>query len=90
MERRSRPSVERLKVVVARPPSPGDRALMVRELSESIAAGTYTVDPGLVAEAMLSRMRGEPASAVLVPLQSLDTDTVRVHQRDTAAGFDLA
>ena len=63
---------------------------MVRELSESIADGSYTVDPGLVAEAMLMRMRREPASAVLVPLQSLDADTVRVHQRDTAAGLDLA
>jgi len=63
---------------------------MVRELSESIADGSYTVDPGLVAEAMLIRMRREPASAVLVPPESLDTDTVRVHQRDATAGFDLA
>ena len=53
MDRRSRPSVERPKLAVAQPPSPGDRALMVRELSESIADGSYTVDPGLVAEAML-------------------------------------
>ena len=63
---------------------------MVRELSESIADGSYTVDPGLVAEAMLIRMRREPASAVLVPPQSLDADTVRAQQRDAAAGFDLA
>ena len=63
---------------------------MVRELRESIADGSYTVDPGLVAEAMLVRMRREPASAVLVPPQSLDGDAVRAQQRDAAAGFDLA
>ena len=63
---------------------------MVRELRESITNGSYLVDPTLVAEAMLVRMRREPASAVLVPPQALDGEAVGAQQRDAAAGFDLA
>jgi len=63
---------------------------MHRELRERIEDGSYTVAPDLVAEAMIVRMRRDPASAVLVALEAPDRDTVRVHQRDTAAGFDLA
>ena len=63
---------------------------MVLELRERIADGSYTVDPGLVAEAMLVRIRREPASAVLVTPQSLDGEAVGAQQRDAAAGFDLA
>jgi hypothetical protein len=63
---------------------------MVRELRERITDGSYTVDPSLVAEAMLVRMHREPASVVLVSPQSLDGDAVRVQQRDAAAGLDFA
>jgi hypothetical protein len=63
---------------------------MVRELRERIDDGSYTVDPGRVAEAMLARIRREPASAMLVALEALDGDAVGVQQREPAARFDLA
>jgi anti-sigma-28 factor FlgM len=86
----AQPSVDGQRKPVAAAAPPGDRADMVRELRESITDGSYTVDPSLVAEAMLVRMRREPASVVLVPPQSLDGDTVGAQQRDAAAGLDLA
>ena len=63
---------------------------MVRELRERVTDGSYTVDPSLVAEAMLVRMHREPGSVVLVSLQSPDGDALGVQQRDAAAGLDLA
>ena len=90
MEGRARPSVEgpRLRIVATGPG--GDRADMVRELRERIDAGSYDVDPGRVAEAMLVRMRREPASSVFVALETLDGDSIGVQQRESAARFDLA
>ncbi len=90
MARRSRPSVERPTTGVVALAPPGDRADMVRELRESITDGSYMVDPTLVAEAMLVRMRRDPASAVLVPAQSVDGEAVGAQQRGATAGFDLA
>ena len=60
------------------------------ELRERIEAGTYRVDPGLVAEAMIVRMRGERASAVLVPPKPADLDAAGSEQDDAGALGDAA
>ena len=80
-----RPSVERRRPEVGAGTPLGDRTAMQLELRERIEAGTYEVEPGLVAEAMLRRM-----SAVFVSRQAVDRDAVRPDQREPAPGFDLA
>ena len=60
------------------------------ELRERIEAGTYSVDPSLVAEAMIARMRDERASAVLVPPQPADLDATWSEQDDAGALGDAA
>lgn len=88
--RPSRPSVERRKRPVAPAEGGGDRADMQRELKARIDAGVYRVDPMLVAEAMIGRMRGEGASAVLVPPQPLDPGAIRVEKADAGPVLDQA
>ena len=70
--------------------SGGDSTSMQCELRERIEAGTYCVDPGLVAEAMLVRMCGEGASTVLVPPQAPDLDAAGPEQGDAGALDDPA
>jgi len=61
---------------------------MHRELRQSIEDGSYTVDPELVAEAMIVHMRADRASAMFVAPQPLDWAAVRVQKGDTAPGLD--
>ena len=61
---------------------------MHRELRQSIEDGSYTVDPGLVAEAMIVHMRGDSASAMFVAPQPLNCDALRIQQRDAGSGLD--
>lgn len=58
---------------------------MSRDLRDRIENGTYSVEPALVAEAMLRRM-----SAVLVPTQAVDRDAIGVEQAEPAPGLHLA
>jgi hypothetical protein len=63
---------------------------MLRELRERIQSGAYLVDPALVAEAMIGRMTGDRASAVLVPPQSLDGQSIAAEDRCARALLDQA
>ena len=90
MTGRDRPSVEPRQRVIGFRRSGSDSTSMQCELRERIEAGTYCVDPSLVAEAMIVRMRGERASAVLVPPQPADLDAIGSEQDDAGAFGDSA
>ncbi len=84
-----RPSVDGPVTSVAPAEAGGDRRHM-HDLRERIEAGTYSVEPGLVAEAMLVRIRRDQASAVLVAAQALDLDAAGAEQSDAGPLGDPA
>ena len=84
------PSVERPIAAVGSRPAGGDRADMHRDLRERITDGTYSIDPGLVAEAIIVRMRRDRASAVFVAPQAPDLDAAGPEQRDAGPFGDPA
>jgi hypothetical protein len=63
---------------------------MQLELRDSIAAGSYEVDPALVAQAMISRMRTERTSAMLVAPEAFHLDALGVDQPDSGPRLDHA
>ena len=89
-EKRSRPSVDCGDEPVSRESGGGDRPCMRRDLRERIEAGSYTVDPVRVAEAMIGRMTRDRASSMLVSPQALDFDARRVEQPDAGTLLDQA
>jgi len=90
MGRRNRPSVERPIGVVGSTHAGGDRADMHRDLRERITDGTYSIDPGLVAEAIIVRMRRDRPSAVFVAPQPPHPDAAGPEQRDAGPFGDSA
>lgn len=64
---------------------------MVQELQQTIAHGSYVVDPEAVAEAILARRRiSFPGSGVLIATEALEHTSFRVSEGDSPAGDDDA
>lgn len=58
------------------------------ELRRLVAEGRYVVDPRVVAEAILQRLRDRRLSRVLVAPELLNGRAVGVDEHDAGAGFD--
>jgi hypothetical protein len=86
----TRPSVDGRATGLGSGPGGGDRARMHLDLCERIESGSYLVDPGLVAEAMVRRMAREGVSAVLVPAQAGDDPAPPVQEAEAGSFGDTA